>query len=262
MIQTGLSGFSYKKGSLVPACKRCGAENFYRNGKNKQGIQRYRCRVCNFRFVWTSDLPRQNFFSSVMTFAIDIYTSMRMGASLRGVKEILKKAFGIKVSHEAIRQWVLNSKQNIDGNCISSETWHADETYIKNKGRGHWLWIVRCKESGHVIAWNITKTHLLKDAKFVMQQALDNANGIRPLQINTDGLWQYPVAINKVMRWSWREQKERHIIDSGIGKNYFIERLNREIKRRLKWFSTFQAFASAKAFFGLWFYHFNTCYLT
>lgn len=207
-------------------------------------------------------MPRRNFFSSIISFAVELYTSLRMAASLRGICAILKKAFNVTVSHETIRQWVLAAKQDIDGNCISSETWHADETYFKIKGKGYWLWIVRCKESKHVIAWNITKTHLLKDAKLVMQIALDNANGIRPKQIITDGLWQYPVAIYKVMRWSWREQKEKHIIDSGIGKNYFIERLNREIKRRLKWFSTFQALAGAKAFFGLWFYHHNTQYLT
>lgn len=262
MIQTDLHSFSYKKGSLVPVCKRCGKEHFYRDGKNKQGIQRYKCRTCGFRFVWTSDLPRRNFFSSIMTFAVEIYTSLRMAASLRGVKDILRKAFGVSVSHEGIRQWVLNAKQTIDDNCVPSQTWHADETYIKIKGRGHWIWIVRCKESGHVIAWNITKTHLLKDAKLVMQIALDNAQGIRPTTIITDGLWQYPVAIYKVMRWSWREQKERHVIDSGIGKNYFIERLNREIKRRLKWFSTFQSMQGAKSFWGLWFYHHNTHYLT
>jgi transposase-like protein/DNA-directed RNA polymerase subunit RPC12/RpoP len=262
MLQTDLSSFSYKKGSLLPVCKRCGKEHFYRDGKNKAGIQRYKCRSCGFRFVWTSDLPRRNFFSCIMTFAVEIYTSLRMAASLRGVKQILKKAFNVSVSHEAIRQWVLDSKLSIDDNCVSSKTWHADETYFKIKGKGYWLWIVRCKESGHVIAWNITKSHLLKDARFVMQKALEQSKGARPEKIITDGLWQYPVAIYKTMRWSWAEQKEKHIIDSGIGKNYFIERLNREIKRRLKWFSTFQALAGAKAFFGLWFYHHNTHYLT
>jgi transposase-like protein len=59
------------------------------------------------------------------------------------------------------------------------------------------------------------------------------------------------------MGWSWREHKKRHIIDSGIGKNAIIERLNREIKRRMKWFSTFQSVEGAEAFFGLWFYHYN-----
>jgi transposase-like protein len=96
----------------------------------------------------------------------------------------------------------------------------------------------------------------LKDAKKVMQDALDVA-GVRPEKIITNGLWQYPVAIYKVIGWSWREHKKRHIVDSGIGKNWFIERLNREVKRRIKWFSTFQSLEGAKTLFSVWFYHFN-----
>ena len=262
MLQTELSSFSYKKGSLVPFCKKCGAQHFYRNGKNKCGIQRYTCRVCGFRFVFTSDLPRRNYFSSIISFAVEVYTSLRMAASLRGVKKLVKKAFNIDISHETIRQWVLTSKKSIDDNCIPTKTWHIDETYFKIKGKGYWLWIVRCKESGHVIAWEISKTHLLKDARAVLKKAMKQTKGVRPKKIITDGLWQYPVAIKKEVGWNWRELKKRHVVDSGIGKNYFIERLNRENKRRIKWFSTFQALEGAKAFFGLWFYHHNACYLT
>jgi transposase-like protein/DNA-directed RNA polymerase subunit RPC12/RpoP len=261
MIQTDLSSFSYKKGSLVPVCKRCGKENFYKDGKNKKSIQRYECRACGFRFVWTSDLPRRKNFSSIMGFAIETYTSLRMAASLRGIKRILGKVFGVCVSHETVRQWVLAAGALQEPHGFSTETWHIDETYIKVKGIGHWLWIVRCRESGDVIAWHLSATRLLKDAMILLRKAKD-CSGFRPEKIITDGLWQYPVAIYKVMGWSWNEHKRRHIIDSGIGKNAFIERLNKEIKRRVKWFGTFQALASAKAFFGLWFYHHNTLFLT
>jgi len=262
MIQTDLYSFSYKKGSLLPICKRCSAENFYRNGKNKQGIQRYLCKECGFRFVWTSDLPRRNYFSNIISFAVEIYTSPRMCASLRGVVIILKKAFGVLVSHQTIRQWVLDAKKPIcRGETTKSTVWHADETYIKIKGRGHWLWVVRCRETGNVLAWSISKGRFFKDAKKLMQDAL-HTTGVRPEKIITDGLYQYAAAIYKAMGWNWKEHKERHVVDSGIGKNWFIERLNREIKRRVKWFSTFQSLEGANAFFGLWFYHHNTQYFT
>lgn len=260
MIQTDLYSFSYKKGSLLPWCKKCGAENFYKAGKTTQNKQRYKCKKCGHRFVWTSDLPRKTMFSNVITFATELYTTI--GISLRKVAFHLKKYFDIIISHEAIRQWVLKSKKSIDENCIATATWHIDETYFKIKGEGYWLWVVRCRESKHVIAWHISKSHLLKDAKELLRIAMIQSKGVKPEKIITDGLWQYPVAIYKTMRWSWREQKERHVIDSGIGKNAFIERLNREIKRRFKWFGTFQALDSAKAFFKLWFYHHNSLMLT
>src|SRR3989338_6262782 len=81
MIQTDLYSFSYKKGSLVPFCKRCGEQNFYRDGRNKKGIQRYECKKCNLRFVWTSDLQNKRFFSNIISFAVEIYTDLRKAIS-------------------------------------------------------------------------------------------------------------------------------------------------------------------------------------
>jgi len=261
MLQTDLSSFSYKKGSLVPWCKKCGGANFYGNGKSTAGAPRYECRDCGYQFVWTSDLPRRHFFSSIMSFAVELYTSPRKGISLRGIPEILLKAFSIEVTYEAIRQWVLAAEKPISRREIVSTTWHVDETYVKIKGIGHWLWIVFCADTKQVLAWHISKTRTFPHAKAVIQKALRVA-GVRPQKIISDGLKQYAAAIKKVIGWNWREQKVRHIVDSGIGKNAIIERLNREVKRRLKWFSTFQSMNGAQAFFGLWFYHHNLRFLT
>jgi len=261
MLQTDLSSFSYKKGSLVPWCKKCGGANFYGNGKSTAGAPRYECRDCGYQFIWTSDLPRRHFFSSIMSFAVELYTSPRKGISLRGIPEILLKAFSIEVTYEAIRQWVLAAEKPISRREIVSTTWHVDETYIKIKGIGHWLWIVFCADTKQVLAWHISKTRTFPHAKAVLQKALHVA-GVRPEKIISDGLKQYAAAIKKVVGWNWREQKVRHIVDSGIGKNAIIERLNREVKRRLKWFSTFQSLEGALAFFGLWFYHHNLRFLT
>lgn len=262
MIQTDLSSFSYKKGTFVPRCKRCEAAYFYRDGKNKKGVQRYECRSCGFRFVWTSDLPQRHFFSSVMTFAVELYTSLRIAASLRGIAQVLKKAFNVFVSHETVRQWVLAAKKKLSRRENNVPTvWHVDETYIKIKGFGCWLWIVYCANTKQVLAWHISKGRFFEDAKQVLTDALQVA-GARPEKIITDGLWQYSAAIKKAIGWNYREQKKRHIIDSGIGKNALIERLNREVKRRIKWFSTFQSLEGALAFFGLWFYHHNQIFST
>lgn len=255
MIQTDLSSFSYKKGSLLPWCKRCGEKNFWRNGKNKNGIQRYKCKKCGFRFVWTSDLPNRRFFSSIINFSVEIYTGLKKAASLKGVAEIIRDAFNVKVSYETIRQWTILSKKSISPREIMKPTsWHADETYIKIKGNGYWLWVVYDKLG--VLSWHISKKRKIKDARIVLKNAL-KVSKARPKRIITDGLEQYNYAIKKEIGWNYKIQKKKHIVSSGIGLNWFIERLNREIKRRIKWFSTFQSIKGAKAFFGLWFYHFN-----
>jgi transposase-like protein len=101
----------------------------------------------------------------------------------------------------------------------------------------------------------------LPHAKYVLREALKVA-GVRPEKIITDGFYQYVTAIKKVIVWHWRVQKKKHVIDSGIGKNALIERLNREMKRRFKWFGTFQSLKCARVFFGLWFYHHNQSHST
>ena len=255
MMQTDLYSFSNKTGTLVPWCKKCGEQNFFRDGKTNYGQQLYKCKSCGFRFVWCSDLPNKRFFTNVISFSVGLY--VETGISLRTLAKKLKKFFNVRVSYETIRQWIKIYEKPISRREIVVSThWHADETYIKIKGIGHWLWIVRCRETGNVLSWRITRGRFFKDAKGLMQDAL-NVAGTRPESITTDGLYQYAAAIKKVMGWKWNIYREKHIVDSGIGKNWFIERLNREIKRRIKWFSTFQSIAGANTFFSVWFHHLN-----
>ena len=65
--------------------------------------------------------------------------------SLRKLAKKLKKFFNIKISHEGIRKWLLISENTISPReIVVLSTWHVDETYIKIKGSGFWLWIVYC----------------------------------------------------------------------------------------------------------------------
>lgn len=256
MLQTDLYSFSYKKGSVVPFCKKCGKEKINRDGKNCQNKQLYKCKNCGFRFIWLSDLPNRRYFSNVINFAVDLYSTL--GVSLRTLSRKLYDYFEIKISHEGIRQWVIFGKKNnfIDDEICNRQTWQIDETYIKVSGKGYWLWVVYSKEARQVLAWHISIGRFFKDAKKVILMAKKRAGG-RPAKIITDGLWQYPPAIKKAMGWHWTVQKKCHIIDSGVGKNAHIERVNKEIKRRIKWFGSFQALVGARFFFDMFFHYFN-----
>ncbi len=159
----------------------------------------------------------ETFFSEVIGFAVEMYIST--GISLRTLAKKMLKFFKIKISYEGIRQWILASKNTVSPRetCVPT-VWHADETYIKIKGVGHWLWLVYCANTKQVLAWHISKGRLFEDAKIVLQKALIIA-GTKPEKIITDGLYQYSAAIKKVIGWNWRVQKIKHIIDSGIRKN-------------------------------------------
>ena len=89
MIQTDLYSFSYKTGTLVPWCKKCGEQNFFLDGKTNYGQQLYKCKKCDFRFVWCSDLPNKRFFTNIISFAVELY--IETGISLRTLAKKLKK---------------------------------------------------------------------------------------------------------------------------------------------------------------------------
>jgi len=115
-----------------------------------------------------------------------------------------------------------------------------------------WLWLVQCSNTRAVLAWHLSKNRTYKDALIVLRRAKENA-GFRPRYIITDGLWEYRRAVRKVFGYKYTT----HIIDTAFGANSIIERLNKEIKRRIKWFSTFQSTENIKAFINLWIYHYN-----
>ena len=98
----------------------------------------------------------------------------------------------------------------------------------------------------------------LEDAKQLMIEAKEKA-GI-PNLIITDGLAAYIKAIKKV--FGWKRKVHHRKVAAAFGPNSIIERLNREVKRRIKWFSTFQSLECAEIFIQQWINNYNTEKLT
>jgi len=80
-------------------CEECGSEQIVRNGKNRAGSQRYKCKGCGVTRVLNSQLPSRQ---------IDLEAVERAYLernSLRGTARIFN------VSHTTIGQW-LKKKPN------------------------------------------------------------------------------------------------------------------------------------------------------
>ena len=251
-IQLYLDSYSYKKlsGSLVPDCKKCGCGRLRKDGKYKT-YQQYKCRDCGFRFSHTSDLPRRRFNSKIINFAVDFY--INFGVSLRKIARKIFKYFKTKVSHQSIKRWVKAFKKP-EISMNTGNIWHADETAIRIKGGVYWLWLVIDRDTGGIISWHISKTRSLKNAKIVMRKAKQKAG--TPEKIITDGLLEYIRAIRKV--FGWRAKTHSRNVKGAYGPNCLIERTNKEVKRRIKWFGTFQSIGCAKIFFEQWVNNYNT----
>ena len=89
---------------------------------------------------------------------------------------------------------------------------------------------------------------------------LDKAKKIAgiPELIITDGLYDYIEGIRKVFGGRLRRKIHIRKVGAAFGLNSIIERLNREIKRRIKWFGSFQSLERARIFIERWVEAYNT----
>lgn len=227
-----------------PDCQRCGCSRVIRDGRYKRrGKQahRYKCKKCAYRFV----KPKAELF--VKAWAVHAYT--QLGITLQGVANELKQLFKIVVSHTTIRNWFLKTKTPTE--CLKSAiggTWHIDETIIHSNGEKWWIWILTDRATRCVLAWHVSNNRKKKNAKIVLQKAIENVGG-QPSTIISDAYAGYAT--------TFKHYNATHIIDSAFGLNALIERINREIKKRLKWFKCNVSKKLVETLLALWFHAYN-----
>ncbi len=95
------------------------------------------------------------------------------GESLRNVQKFLKLQ-GVKVSHVAVLKWIRkyvklmnNYLEKIKPNV--SDTWRADELYLKIKGNMKYLFAIMDDETRFWIAQEIADTKYTHDARMLFQ---------------------------------------------------------------------------------------------
>ncbi len=236
-----------------PNCKRCASHSVVKDGwyQKKLWLHRYRCKRCGYRFV-KGDLPKRRFTAGVIAFAVKLYAEL--GISLRATARKVKELFGKAVSHTTIQRWVLHCAElplpTVEP--VYGPVWHADETMVRGPGEWWWLWVVEDRETRGLLALHLSRERSTEHAMTVLRKAKEAA-GMRPQEVVTDGLYDYRSAIKKVLGYRY----VKHTVDSGVGKNAVLERLNREIKRRTKWFTAFRSFESCEHFFRVWQYYYN-----
>ena len=171
-----------------------------------------------------------------ITSAMQLYFT---GESLRNVQKFLRLQ-GVNVSHVAIYKWIgkyikLMEKylEQITPNV--SDTWRADEVYIKIKGNMKYLFALMDDETRFWIAQEVADSKYAHDARNLFKMGKESV-GKKPRVLITDGLPAYNEAYKKEF-WTQRNprtQHIRHISIKGDKNNNKMERLNGEFRDREK----------------------------
>jgi putative transposase len=171
----------------------------------------------------------------IITSAMQLYFT---GESLRNVQKFLRLQ-GVTVSHVAVYKWIkkyvnLMEKYLDQIKPQVSDTWRADELYLKVKGNMKYLFAMMDDETRFWIAQEIADTKDTHDTRHLFQMAREKA-GKRPGVLITDGLRSYHDAWLKEYRTNKNIDSTVHIRQitlTGKHNNNKMERMNGEIRDR------------------------------
>jgi putative transposase len=218
----------------IQNCQFCSSPNIAKNAlrHNKHGdIQRYLCKSCGKRFSINIGFEKMRATPQVITSAMQLYFT---GESYRNVQKFLKLQ-GIEVDHSTVLRWVRKYVRLMESYVEKikpnvSDTWRADELYLKVKGNMKYLFAIMDDETRFWIAQEMAETKEKHDARTLFMRA-KRFMGKRPKTLITDGLPSYA----KACEWAFDGTKHiRQIRLEGQVHNNKMERLNGEIRDREK----------------------------
>ena len=215
-------------------CVLCGSENIVKDAvrhNKKYDIQRYLCKGCGKRFSVNIGFEGMKASPQVITSAMQLYFT---GESLRNVQKFLKLQ-GIKVSHVSVLKWItkyttLMTKyvEKIKPNV--SDTWRADEMYIKVAGNMKYLYAMMDDETRFWIAQEVAESKFKHDSREIFYKARWLMQK-QPKTFITDGLPTYKTNAKRIFP---QAKHIRHITLKGEPHNNKMERMNGEIRDREK----------------------------
>jgi putative transposase len=183
------------------ACDRCKSSNVISKGirHNVSGpIQRYSCKSCGCRFVGRDGFQKRRADPTNIARALDLYFR---GMSIRKVREHLEQVERLNVSHMAVYRWIVHysklSAEWMDAQgARTSDRWHVDETVVNVNGKNEYLWNVLDHDTRFLLATHVSENRSLDNTRTPLRKA-KGATPDRPVDVLTDGMLSYPVAIGK-----------------------------------------------------------------
>jgi len=227
-------------------CPHCDSSTITeRSDLTTRGYRRFRCRSCGrgFNERTHSHFNRLQYPPDVV--CLVVLWRVRYKLSFRDLAEMFLDR-GVVFTHEAVRKWeakrapVLSEALRKHRRGRVGPSWYCDETYLKVKGRGVYLYRGVDTE-GQTIDFFLSEQRDIAAAKQFLQQAIKK-RGV-PQKITLDGYAASHVAV--------AELQEEAILPTGLTErtnkylNNIIEQDHRRVKQRVRPMLGFKRFAHA-----------------
>jgi transposase-like protein len=170
-----------------------------------------------------------------ITTAMQLYFS---GESLRNTARSLR-LIGVQVSYRTVLNWInkytaLMEKYLDKITPQVSDTWRADELFLKVKGNMKYLYAMMDEQTRFWIAQEVAETKYTADVRPLFQLAKTVA-GKSPKTLVSDGAANFHDAYNlefQTLKLETRTEHIRHVRLQGDYDNNKMERMNGEIRDR------------------------------
>jgi len=234
----------------VHVCVYCKSEHLIKWGirHNKYGdIQKFSCKSCGRYFTVNLGFERMKHNPQGITTAMQLYFS---GESLRNTSKSLR-LLGVQVSHKTVYCWIqkyvsLMEKYLSQIKPQVSDTWRADEMWLKVKGNPKYLYALMDDETRYWIAKEVAGDKFSREASEyasrLFRQGIE-AVGRKPLTLITDGLHAYHTAYKRefyahqkpvtkhVEHIAWQKDKGNQKMEAFNGTVRAREKVMRSLKR-------------------------------
>jgi len=205
--------------------------------------QVFKCKDCQHKFREESLLRKAKFTPELISLTLDLYFS---GLSLRKIARNISDHFNVDINFSIICDLICKYVPIVSQYVNSltpelSETWHADELFVKMHGGQSYkgktnlafLWNVMDRKTRFLLASKVSEARDINGAIAVFKEAIKNAHDKLPEQVLTDTLRAYRQGISETF-----PIKPEHVAKCGIAKlhdnNNRMERLNSTIRERTK----------------------------
>ena len=244
----------------VSTCLACGSSHLKKFGvrHNKCGdLQRFCCLDCHKTFSVNLGFERMKHNPQGITTAMQLYFS---GESLRNTARSLR-LLGVQVSHQTVYNWIekytaLMAKYLDKITPQVSDTWRADELFLKVKGNMKYLYALMDDQTRFWIAQEVADTKYSDDIRPLFKLGKKIAHK-QPRTLITDGAPNFHEAF---MDEYWASKKAirpehiREISFDGVHHNNKMERMNGEIRDRERCMRTLEK-ADTPILAGMQIYH-------
>jgi len=225
-------------------CPTCSGNTVVKDAlrHNKYGsIQRYLCKDCGKRFSFNLGFDKMKARPEAITSALQLYFS---GESLRNVQKFLRLQ-GINVSHVSVYKWIGKYVGLMEDYLKQitpqlSDTWRADEMWMKFKGNPKYLYALLDDETRFWIAKEVAGDKFSHEARYYASRLFSQGKSVAgktPLTLITDGLYAYHQAWKHEFYSNRRPQARhvKHVAWRAKGRdNRKMERFNGEVRDREK----------------------------